>query len=170
MNLWSSRMLSGSCLLVLILSALVAFHLHCVTLFKLLRLTRARSTHQQREIPKRYDGQDSSRMQFVMQKKHQKRNRWDQLDLIWLHVRHTYVCLICTQWHTSTIKVTLLASASASKIDSKILGIKIGQALSECSFLSIGCFAPPTKSFQGHIFWSMFFIWCWLLGILQMIK
>ena len=30
---------------------------------------------------------------------------------------------------------SLLASASASKIDSKIFGMKMGQALSECSFL-----------------------------------
>lgn len=75
-----------------------------------------------------------------------------------------YICMphmhTVAQWHINHQGFSVLASASASKIDSKILGIKIGQALSECSFLSkMDVFLLQKhggrKSFQGHIFWSM---------------
>ncbi len=62
--------------------------------------------------------------------------------------------------HTSTIKVTVLASASASKIDSKILGIKIGQELSECSFLSVGYVFLLQKLGEGKVFRDTFFAAC----------
>lgn len=92
----------------------------------------------------------------------ESRNQWDKS---WFNMAscEAYICMphmhTVAQWHINHQGFTVLASASASKIDSKILGIKIGQALSECSFLSIGCFSPPKtrgkEKFSGTHFWSM---------------
>lgn len=54
----------------------------------------------------------------------------------------------------SPIITHLLASASTSKIDSKILGMKIGHALSECSFLGSTAQQAPCEFLQAINIWK----------------